>query len=123
MASQTNVIKALKSLEGRLTKRIEKVEEVEARLDGSIAELGLEMDGKFDTAFGWLERLQTEYHMLVVGLKRIEAQMAEDREDRARLSAQLADLRERVKELEARLKELEARLDDEEPPAPPSKPS
>lgn len=136
MASQTNVIKALESLEGRLNKRIDKVangvvrlatrvDEVEARLSGSIAELRLEINGKFDTAFGWLERLQTEYHMLVVGLKRIEEQMAEEREDRARLLAQVTDLRERVEELEARLAELEARLDedDQEPPAAPRKPA
>jgi len=51
--------------------------------------------------------------------------MAEDREARVRLIAQVSDLRERVKELEARLKELEERLeeDDQEPPAAPSKPA
>jgi BMFP domain-containing protein YqiC len=52
----------------------------------------------------------------------IEEQMAEEREDRVRLIAQVTDLRARVKELEARLQELEARLDqdDPEPPAAPS---
>lgn len=103
------------NLAGALVRLSVRVDEVDSRLNGSIAELRLDMNGKFDAVLGWLERLQTEYHMLVVGMRRIEEQMAEDREDRERLKAQVTDLRERVKDLEAKLKELEARLTDESP--------
>lgn len=101
---------ALESLERRV---VEGFERVDGRLDG--------IDGR--PVFQRLDRMETEYHMLVVGIRRIEEQMAEDRDDRARLHAQVADLRERVKELEERLKELQERLDEEEQAAPPSKPS
>jgi phage shock protein A len=44
--------------------------------------------------------------------------MADEREDKERLKAQVTDLRQRVKDLEAKLVELEARLQEEElPPA------
>ncbi len=48
--------------------------------------------------------------------------MADEREDKERLKAQVTDLRQRVKDLEAKLEELESRLREEEPP-PPVKPS
>lgn len=88
------------------------------------AELREGMNGRFDAVFGWLERLQAEYHMLVAGMRRLEEQTAEDREDRKRLKEQVGDLRERVKELETRLRELEARLEEETQAGPaPGKPS
>lgn len=128
---------AIERLEQRVVERLEGIDkqflEVARRfdavdrqfgaLDTKLEELRGEMHGQFDAVYQRLDRLEIEYHMLVVGIRRIEEQMAEDREDRARLIAQVTDLRERVKELEARLKELQARLDEEDRSAPPSKPS
>lgn len=104
-------------------RRFDSVDKQLLALDTKVEGLRAEMHGQFDAVYQRLDRLETEYHMLVVGIRRIEEQMAEDRDDRARLLAQVADLLERVKELEERLKELQARLDEEEQAAPPNKPS
>lgn len=105
-----------------VARRFDAVDGQFAALDTKLEELRNDVHGQLDAVCQQLDRLETEYHMLVAGLRRIEEQMAEDREDRARLVAQVSDLRERVKELEARLKELQARLDEEDRGAP-SKPS
>jgi chromosome segregation ATPase len=107
----------------RVARRFDEVDTRIAALHSEVEGLRSEMYGQFDAVYQRLDRLETEYQMFVAGIRRIEAQMAEDRNDRSQLHAQVSDLRERVKELEERLRELEAKLDDEPREPPPSKPS
>lgn len=107
MASTGDVTLALKDLEGRLLTKLTDVQEsLRAELDG----LRRDMDGHFDAVYQRFDRLETEYHMLVAGLRRVEEAILESKEDRDRLRAEVADLRARVAELDERLKELETRL-------------
>ena len=105
-----------------VARRFDSVDVQIAGTNTNVDELRAEMYGQFDAVYQRLDRLETEYHMLVAGIRRIEEQMAEESKDRTQLRAQVEDLRERVKQLEERLKELQERLDDG-PEPPPSKPS
>lgn len=71
-----------------------------------------EMHSIFDGISHRLDRLETEYQMLVAGVKRIEERLdrLEQRMDRFALRSEIEDLRSRVKVLETRLAELDSEL-------------
>ncbi len=64
-----------------------------------------EVNRHFDSVYQRFERLETEYHMLVVGLKRVE-----ERLDKMVLKSELADLKARVDGLQEQIRVLEGRL-------------
>jgi chromosome segregation ATPase len=103
MASPDPILTALKQVEENVTERLT------ARIDA----LRDEMSGRFDAIEKRLDRLETEYHMIVAALNRIEERLDADDTDRARLKSEVGQLRSRVGVLEMRIQELEARLGDE----------
>lgn len=77
-----------------------------------VGDLGEEMSrrlgalgGCFSKIYKGFDRLETEYHALVTGLKR-----AEERLDKMALRSELLDLRARVEDLKAQGQALEDRL-------------
>ena len=64
-----------------------------------------EMQTGFDALAQRLDRLETEYQMIVAGLKRME-----ERLDRMAFKADVQDLKRRVEALEHKLAELEGEL-------------
>jgi uncharacterized membrane-anchored protein YhcB (DUF1043 family) len=79
---------------------------IEQRLDA----LRAEMLGHFDELYRRLERLEQEYQMIIQGLRRIEAILADERTRRELLERDLATLRENAAVLRARIDEIERRL-------------
>ena len=71
-----------------------------------------EMQTGFDALAQRLDRLETEYHMLVAGLKRVEDRLdrVEQRLDRVALRSELLELKARVDGLQAQVRALEERL-------------
>jgi len=106
MSTGDPILVALQKLEANLFEKVRA--EVGRQIDG----LRLEMNARFDAIEVRLERLETEYHMIVAALRRIEEQLAEERDDRSRLKAEVSDLKARVSELQERIREIEARLED-----------
>jgi predicted nuclease with TOPRIM domain len=83
-------------------------------VEGAERRLRDEMQTGFDALAQRLERLQTEYHMLVAGLKRVEERLdrVEQRLDRMALRSELLELKARVDGLQEQVRTLEARLED-----------
>ena len=106
MSTNDPILVALQKLEANL------FDKVRSEMGQQIQSLRLEMNARFDAIEVRLERLETEYHMIVAGLQRIEEQLAEERDDRARLKAEVSSLKARVSELQERIREIEARLED-----------
>lgn len=79
-------------------------------VSSSTQQLRDEMQTGFDGLAQRLDRLETEYQMLVAGLKRIEERLerVEHKLDRVALKSDLLALKARVDELERRLNELDA---------------
>jgi polyhydroxyalkanoate synthesis regulator phasin len=50
--------------------------------------------------------------VIVAALRRIEELLDEERDDRARLKAEVSSLKARVSELQERIRDIEARLED-----------
>ena len=87
-----------------------------------------EMHGLFDGLSKRLDRLETEYHMLVAGLKSVEGRLdgvehrlgsvekrldgIEQRLDKVALRSELLQLKTRVDDLQEQVRTLEARLDE-----------
>ncbi len=107
MASPQDIVAALSKLEESL------VERLTTRIDQRFGEFRLEVNGRFDAVDARLERLETEYQMIVAALRRIEESLAEDRGERTRLLTEVAELKKRVALLDARIRELEARLSED----------
>lgn len=89
-------------------------------VEGAVKELRDEMQTGFDALAHRLERLETEYHMLVVGLKRVEERLdrveerldkVEQRLDKLALRSELLELKSRVDGLQEQVRTLEARID------------
>jgi chaperonin cofactor prefoldin len=80
---------------------------VNAAVGGSESRLRDEMHGLFDSLSQRLERLETEYHMIVASLKRIE-----ERLDKMVLRSEFLELKARVDELQARMRTIEAQIQD-----------
>jgi predicted nucleic acid-binding Zn-ribbon protein len=68
----------------------------------------------FDAQAQRLDRLETEYHMIVAGLKRVEERLdrIEQRLDKTALRSELFELKGRVDNLQEQIRALEARLDE-----------
>ncbi len=81
-------------------------------VEGSERRLRDEMHAGFDALAQRLDRLETEYHMLVAGLKRVEERLdkVEQRLDKLALRSELLDLKTRVDGLQEQIQTLEARL-------------
>lgn len=72
-----------------------------------------EMQAGFDALAQRLEKLETEYHMLVVGLKRVEERLdrVEQRLDKMALRSELLELKAKVDVLQTQVRAIETRLD------------
>jgi chromosome segregation ATPase len=101
------ILVALQKLETNL------FEKVRAEMGRQFDGFRLEMNARLDAIEVRLERLETEYHMIVAALRRIEEQLAEERDDRVRLKAEVSSLKARVSELQGRIREIEARLGED----------
>jgi predicted nucleic acid-binding Zn-ribbon protein len=68
----------------------------------------------FDAQAQRLDRLETEYHMIVAGLKRVDERLdrIEQRLDKTALRSELFELKGRVDNLQEQIRALEARLDE-----------
>jgi chromosome segregation ATPase len=82
----------------------------EARLRAEVDAFRRDVDAHFDALYQRLDRLETEYQMIMVALRRLESAAVRDRQERQALQAEVADLRARVNALGERLAELESRL-------------
>jgi exonuclease VII large subunit len=73
-----------------------------------------EMHALFDAQAQRLERLETEYQMLLASLKRVEERLerVEQRLDKMALRSDLLELKARVDNLQEQVRTLEARLDE-----------
>ncbi len=73
-----------------------------------------EMHSLFDALAERLDRLTTEYHMLVAGLARVEERLdrLEQRMDKVALRSELLELKSRVDGLQEQVRTLEARLEE-----------
>lgn len=71
-----------------------------------------EMQRGFDALAQRIGRLETEYNMLVAGLKRVEERLdrVEQRLDKLALRSELEDLKVRVDGLQEQVRAIEARL-------------
>jgi len=86
----------------------EAVEALETRMDARFNDLA----GHLDAIYERLDRLETEYQMIVVGLKRVEERLdaVEQRLDKMALRSDLEALKARVDELQGQVRVLEERL-------------
>jgi len=106
MSTTDPILTALQKLEANL------FEKVRAEMGRQLEEFRLEMNARFDAIEVRLERLETEYHLIVAALRRIEDRLAEEPDERARLKAEVSSLTARVSELQERIREIAARLED-----------
>jgi predicted nucleic acid-binding Zn-ribbon protein len=81
--------------------------------------IGLRMDAQLDAIYQRFERLETEYQMLVAGLKRVEERLdrvegrllaVEQKLEKVALRSELEALKARVDALQAQVRTLEERL-------------
>ena len=81
-------------------------------VEGSERRLRDEMHSLFDALAQRLDRLETEYHMLVAGLKRVEERLdsMEQKLEKMALRSELDDLKARVDGLQGQIRALEERL-------------
>ncbi len=79
----------------------------------------LRMDTQFDAVYQRFDRLETEYQMVLAGLKRLEERLdgvesrlsaVEQKLERVALRSEFEALKARVDSLQAQLRALEARL-------------
>jgi predicted nucleic acid-binding Zn-ribbon protein len=79
----------------------------------------LRMDAQLDAIYQRFDRLETEYHMLVAGLKRVEERLdrvesrlsaVEQKLERVALRSEVEELKARVDTLQAQVRALEERL-------------
>jgi predicted nuclease with TOPRIM domain len=90
------------------------VPDIERIVGASEQRLTDEMHTLFDALAQRLDRLETEYHVLVAGLKRVEERLdrLETRLDKMALRSELLELKTRVDGLQEQVRTIEARLDD-----------
>jgi uncharacterized membrane-anchored protein YhcB (DUF1043 family) len=93
-----------------LGRHFTEIERQFSAVDQRIDALRAEILGHFDELYRRLERLEQEYQMIVQGLRRIEALLADERTRRELLERDLATLRENIAVLRARIDEIERRL-------------
>jgi len=98
MASADPILTALGRLEERLGER----------LDQRLGELRLEMAGHFDAVHHRLERLETEYEMLKLGVARLEVGQQETNTRLTRLETAQQETNARLTRLDADVEALQA---------------
>jgi chromosome segregation ATPase len=81
-----------------------------AGLRGEMTGLRGEILGHFDELYRRLERLEQEYHTIILALRRIEAGSADERGRREILVRDLEELKRQVIALQSRIEEIEQRL-------------
>jgi predicted nuclease with TOPRIM domain len=88
--------------------------DIERIVGASEGRLRDEMHTLFDALAQRLDRLETEYQMVVVGLKRVEERLdrLEQKLDKMALRSELVELKARVDGLQEQVRIIEARLDD-----------
>lgn len=81
-------------------------------VEESVVQLRDEMHTMVDGLAQRLDKLETEYHMLVIGLKRVEERLEriEQKLDKTALRSELVELKSRVDGLQAQIRALESRL-------------
>ena len=86
--------------------------EIERIVTASETRLRDEMNARLDAIYQRFDRLETEYHMIVAGLKRIEERMdrLEQQLGKLALRSELLDLKARVDALQDQVRLLESRL-------------
>ena len=84
-----------------------------------VGDLEGRMNAHFDTIYQRFDRLETEYHVLVAGLKRVEERLdqverrlgaVEHTLEKMALRSELEDLKTRVDGLQSQIQRLEERL-------------
>ena len=82
-------------------------------VEGAERRLRDEMQTGFDALAQRLDRLETEYQMLVAGLKRVEERLdrVEQRLDKMALKSEILELKTRVDALQGQVQALEERLE------------
>ena len=90
------------------------VPDVERIVGSAVEGLRDEMHSLFDGFAQQLERLDTEYHMISAGLKRVEERLdrIEQRLDKMALRSELLELKARVDGLQEQVRLLEERLEE-----------
>jgi len=90
------------------------VPDIERIVGASEQRLRDEMQRGFAALAQRLDKLETEYHMLVSGLTRVEERLdrIEQRLDKTALRSELLELKSRVDELQGQVRALEARVDE-----------
>ncbi len=88
--------------------------DIERIVGASEQRLRDEMHTLFDALAQRLDRLETEYQMVVAGLKRIEERLdrVEARLDKMALRSELVELKARVDGLQEQVRTIEAQLAD-----------
>jgi predicted nucleic acid-binding Zn-ribbon protein len=89
------------------------VPDIERIVGASEQRLTDKMNTLFDALAQRLDRLETEYQVLVAGLKRVEERLdrLETRLDKMALRSELLELKARVDGLQEHVRTIEARLD------------
>jgi hypothetical protein len=72
-------------------------------MQSDAADFHRDSDGHFDAVYHRFDRLETEYHMLVEGLRRVEQQVASDAGEREAVRAQIRGLEDGMADLRSRL--------------------
>jgi predicted nucleic acid-binding Zn-ribbon protein len=97
------------------------VPDIERIVGASEQRLRDEMHSLFDAQAQRLDRLETEYHMIVAGLKRLEERLdrveqrldrVEQKLDKVALRAELLELKARVDGLQEQVRALESQIED-----------
>ena len=90
------------------------VPDIERIVGASERRLRDEVHTVFDALAQRLDRLETEYQMLVAGQKRVEDRLerVEQRLDKMALRSDLLELKTRVDNLQEQVRTLEARLEE-----------
>ena len=102
-------------MDGRFTevaRRFDRLDQQIAEGNQKAAEWRAESLGHFEAIYGWLERLQQEYHAVTQALRRIEAALTDESGRREILQRDVAELKQQVAGLQSRIAEIEQRLRD-----------
>ena len=95
---------------GEVDRRFGEVDRRLTTTDQQLTELRHEILGHFDEIYRRFDRLEQEYQAIIQALRRIEAQLADERGRREILERDLAELKQHVAALQLRIEEMEQRL-------------
>lgn len=111
MGEEVLTVSALASALARYHREI-LMPDMEQMVDAKLHAQDLRLAAHFDELYKRLERLESEYHALTAGLKRVEERLdrVEARLDKMALKSELLELKARVEGLQAQVRQLEDRL-------------